>query len=250
MNSLTKLNTNLTSRTSHIVFLTVLNIIIFICIIYASWKLYKESMNFTPTPYPYNIVIITLKRAIDRHAHLHKTMKYPFSLYYGVDGKLLDAETKARHSIPGKISPSQVGIFLSHLTLWRSLQNKTTPTLIMEDDAVISRDLNIVDIRPVLDDFDIIYYGSCHNRKGKPINKYLYTSVNPICMHGYLVSQRGIHKLLQFFEGYKIIYDFDNILVDNLVKTGILKTYCVFPQIINQNNNLPTIADRFFYPSK
>ena len=249
MNSLTKIIPKLHTRTRDIVFLTILNIVFFICIMYTSWKLYKESIDFTPTPYPYNIVIITLKRAIDRHAHLHKTMKYPFSLYYGVDGKLLDAETKAQHSIPGKISPSQVGIFLSHLTLWRSLQNKTTPTLIMEDDAFITRDLNIVDIRPVLDDFDIIYYGSCRNRKGEPINKYLYTSVNPICMHGYLVSQRGVRKLLQFFEGYKIIYDFDNILVDNLVKTGLLKTYSVFPQIINQNNKLPAISDRFFHPS-
>lgn len=236
--------------TQNIVFLTMLNLIIIISIIYASWKLYKESISFTPTPFPYNIVIITLKRAIDRHAHLHKTMKYPFSLYYGVDGKLLDAETKAQHSIPGKISPSQVGIFLSHLTLWRSLQNKTTPTLIMEDDAVIVQDLNTVDIRPVLDNFDIIYYGSCYNKRGIQITKNLYTSVNPICMHGYLISQRGIRKLLQFFEGYKITIDFDNILVNNLVKTGILTTYSVFPQLINQNNNLPTIADRFFYPSK
>jgi GR25 family glycosyltransferase involved in LPS biosynthesis len=241
------MNTN--TKTTHIVFLTILNLIIFGCIIYASWKLYKESMNFTPTPYPYSIVIITLKRAIDRHAHLHKTMKYPFSLYYGVDGKLLDAETKSQHSIPGRISPAQVGIFLSHLTLWRSLQNKTTPTLILEDDAVIIKDLNIVNILPVLDDFDIIYYGSINNRKGKKITEYLYTSVNPICMHGYLISQRGIHKLLQFFEGYKIMYDFDNILVDNLVKTGILKTYSVFPQIIQQNNKLPAISDRFFHPS-
>lgn len=236
--------------TQNIVFLTMLNLIIIISIIYASWKLYKESISFTPTPFPYNIVIITLKRAIDRHAHLHKTMKYPFSLYYGVDGKLLDVETKAQHSIPGKISPSQVGIFLSHLTLWRSLQNKTTPTLIMEDDAVIVQDLNTVDIRPVLDNFDIIYYGSCYNKRGIQITKNLYTSVNPICMHGYLISQRGIRKLLQFFEGYKITIDFDNILVNNLVKTGILTTYSVFPQLINQNNNLPTIADRFFYPSK
>lgn len=237
------------TKTTHIVFLTILNIVIFICIIYASWKLYKESINFTPTTYPYNIVIITLKRAIDRHAHLHKTMKYPFSLYYGVDGKLLDTETRLKHSVPGRISPAQVGIFLSHLTLWRSLQNKTTPTLILEDDAVITQDLNTVNILPVLDDFDIIYYGSINNRKGTKITEYLYTSVNPICMHGYLISQRGVRKLLQFFEGYKIIYDFDNILVDNLVKTGILKTYSVFPQIITQNNKLPAISDRFFHPS-
>ena len=181
MNSVIHQNT----QTTHIVFLTILNIIILICIVYASWKLYNESITFIPTPYPYNIVIITLKRAIDRHAHLHKTMKYPFSLYYGVDGKLLDAETRLKHSVPGRISPPQVGIFLSHLTLWRSLQNKTTPTLILEDDAVITRDLNIVNILPVLDDFDIIYYGSINNRKGKKITEYLYTSVNPIGMHGY-----------------------------------------------------------------
>ncbi len=200
-----------------------------------------------PKKFPYDIVIITIKRAIDRQEHIYKTMEYPFELYYGVDGKMLSNEELNKHSIPGKISVSQVGIFLSHLTLWRKLRNKKIPTLIMEDDSFISGDLNIIDISPVLDNFDIIYYGSCYNKPGIQVNKHLYTSVKPIGMHGYLISQRGVNKLLDFFENYKITLDFDNILVEKLINTGILTTYSVFPPIINQKNeDLPTISDRFF----
>jgi GR25 family glycosyltransferase involved in LPS biosynthesis len=191
----------------------------------------------------YDAYVITLDKLNNRQKFITKTMTYPFQFFYGVDGKKLSQYEKDKCCNNSKMSDSQIGIFSSHKALWEKLKNKTTPTLIMEDDSVIIDNIEKV-ILP--NDFDIVYFGHCFESKGKQISKYVYKSINPICMHGYLISQKGIHKLLNFFNDphIKIDKDFDNFYVDNLVKTNKLITYSIFPQMIKQNNRLPSTADR------
>jgi GR25 family glycosyltransferase involved in LPS biosynthesis len=120
---------------------------------------------------------------------------------------------------------------LSHIKLWNQLANITEPVLILEDDAIINDDLNKLVIP---DDFDLVFIGHCYETMGQRINQFVYQSVKPICLHGYLVSPKGIKKLIKATQNTTRIEEpIDNYLAA-LIQQNYLISYSIHPEFISQ----------------
>ena len=224
-----------------------LNIILIILIIISIFliivKIFHESKDTS-----YDVYVITIPRLKERQKIISEHLKskgIEFKFHYGVDGKDLNQETIDKYANSDKLSRSQLGIFLSHYTLWEKIKNKSTPTLILEDDAIINDDINKVTIPK---DYDVIYFGHCYETKSdKQINEFLFESNFPRAAHGMLLSKNGVRKMLEFFKNRKVNIDFDVIYSYHLIKKEkILKAYSVFPTMIVQNPKIHSESERFF----
>jgi len=95
------------------------------------------------------ILVISLKKSLDRRKQVEQEMQ-KISLHWAflsaIDGSALDvppAEYK-----PNKVkilqgyalTPNEIGCYLSHKEGWKRCVEKNVPTLILEDDFVLSSD--------------------------------------------------------------------------------------------------------------
>ena len=102
------------------------------------------------------IFVISLARAKDRRAFMQKQLqdaRLEYEIWEAIDGKTL---SPADYQIPlndeywrkrrgWKLTPGEIGCFLSHWTLWREVANRgISVALILEDDAVLPRDMNFL----------------------------------------------------------------------------------------------------------
>ena len=93
------------------------------------------------------ILVISLKRSLDRRKQVEKEMQkisLPWSFLDAVDGSAL-AETPVEYK-PRKVellqgyalTPNEIGCYLSHKEAWKYCVRENIPTLILEDDFVLS----------------------------------------------------------------------------------------------------------------
>ena len=187
--------------------------------------------------------MISLKDADYRRKLMKDTIPYNFTFFDAIRGSELSEEQK--NEFPKFLGTNnELGCMLSHYTLWKKLINKSSPTLILEDDAEF---VHIIDDLNLPNDFDIVFLGHCREKKGRQINNKVYTSVEPICLHGYLVSQKGIKKLLDNFNKKTIHDPIDDYILD-LIKQNKLISYSLFPQHIIQKK-IPSQINIFFLRS-
>jgi len=92
------------------------------------------------------ILVISLKRSLDRRKQVEREMKkisLPWSFLDAVDGSAL-AETPVEYK-PRKVellqgyalTPNEIGCYLSHKEAWKYCVRQNVPTLILEDDFVL-----------------------------------------------------------------------------------------------------------------
>ena len=93
------------------------------------------------------ILVISLKRSLDRRKQVEKEMQkisLPWSFLDAVDGSALAAtpvEYKPRkvELLQGyALTPNEIGCYLSHKEAWKYCVRENVPTLILEDDFVLS----------------------------------------------------------------------------------------------------------------
>ena len=93
------------------------------------------------------ILVISLKRSLDRRKQVEKEMQkisLPWSFLDAVDGSALAAtpvEYKPRkvELLQGyALTPNEIGCYLSHKEAWKYCVQENVPTLILEDDFVLS----------------------------------------------------------------------------------------------------------------
>lgn len=102
-------------------------------------------MSFNPLPL--QILIISLKRSLDRRAKVEQELhKVPFSWSFmdAIDGSALNSPPPEYQPFKVKLlqgyelTPNEIGCYLSHKKAWTSCVDKNIPTLVFEDDFVLS----------------------------------------------------------------------------------------------------------------
>ena len=101
----------------------------------------------TATPLRLQILVISLRRSLDRRAKVEQEMQQislPWSFLDAVDGSALQSppsEYKALkvNLLQGyELTANEIGCYLSHKEAWKRCVEKNVPTLILEDDFVLT----------------------------------------------------------------------------------------------------------------
>jgi glycosyl transferase family 25 len=201
--------------------------------------------------------IITLKTELDRVRWVKSHILAQISdiccsqLYFAIDGRKMTVQEirwwidnnylkeNYKHN-PGAGIPfrqGQVGCALSHIRIWeRILQEQIPVACILEDDAKITNDnitetLNQV-VRELPADWDHcnLYH---HPKFAKRLNDpTLHLQDHPLIMKavpmwgtvGYLISQRGVKKLLRYT---KPIFNTIDEMIKDLITKNLIKSYMI-----------------------
>ena len=126
------------------------------------------------------IYVITLKRATERHLHIHQELEgLQYSLFYGADKNELDLEELAlqhkydpelaikKNIMHKRMTAGEVGCSLSHKMIYEEvIKHNYNKVLILEDDVVIDRkNIMLFDSisRELPDDWQLWYLGYTKN---------------------------------------------------------------------------------------
>jgi len=141
---------------------------------------------------------------------------------------------------------NEVGCYLSHLMLIKSLLNTQYKyTIIFEDDfKILNNDFNykINDIlNKLTDDFDILYIGNLNNNHGKKYKDEIY-SIN-LCNRifgtfGYIINNKNIYKIYKYL---LIIDDPIDIKYEYLINNNLIKAYVIYPILVGNIDTSSTI---------
>ena len=199
---------------------------------------YNYDLNYN---FKYDIYILTLDKNKDKHKFLINNIKDNFKFFYGLS--INNIEDKSNNIFIDKyiksnsINSIEICNFINHFNIWTLLKYKDTPTIILEDDIIISDSFYNYDLHDnIPKDFDIFYLGTNNNNYDDNICYNIYKTTNPNGLFGYLISNKGINKLLNHFENNKIDKSLDLYLINNLIINNILIAYTVFPNVIIKNN--------------
>jgi glycosyl transferase, family 25 len=194
------------------------------------------------------IYLINLDKSPDRLQYMKKQLNknnINFERFSAIDGSKLDTEKLTRTNMlkTNKMMIGAVGCSLSHINLWKKIQNSNHKyTLILEDDTIIMdnfwEQFNTYS-KQIPDDFDILYLGGS-NIDGRMISTNILTpkitksnSTKNTGMYGMIINKRVIPILLKHNIPIK-----DNI--DQVVKNHIfdkIKVYYIIPVLIKHNNS-------------
>jgi GR25 family glycosyltransferase involved in LPS biosynthesis len=143
-----------------------------------------------------------------------------------------------------KIKQENVGCYLSHHSLWKTLlwstefeiHGKDSQFTILEDDCSFRADWKenlMLASQSIPKDWDVLMIGSCcaEDKPKTAFGSNLYECKYPFCTHGYIV--RG--KCLQFLVDSSEVLDCP---IDILLSVDIfpkLKVYTILPRICDQD---------------
>jgi len=101
----------------------------------------------TATPLPLQILVISLRRSLDRRAKVEQEMQQislQWSFLDAVDGSALQSPPAEYKPLKVKwlqgyeLTANEIGCYLSHKEAWKHCVEKNIPTLILEDDFVLA----------------------------------------------------------------------------------------------------------------
>jgi len=101
---------------------------------------------------PIQILVISLKRSLDRRKQVEQEMQkisLPWNFLDAVDGAALVAPpieykpNKVKRLQGYALTPNEIGCYLSHKEAWKRCVEEKIPTLILEDDFVLSSDFEV-----------------------------------------------------------------------------------------------------------
>jgi len=165
------------------------------------------------------IYYINLDSSLERNDFMQKQfmkLKWQVERFSAVNGRELDnraifkklQKSNSHYTVP---SPGEIGIFYSHLNLWRKIANSNDEfALILEDDVLIKQELNEY-LPIILKNLKSFQMFDLSAKKGFfPVKKqridtqlefvqYLTPSLG---MQGRIVGKVFVQKILQKIEGY------------------------------------------------
>ena len=227
-------------------------IILLILLIFSFIFLYKFNLiesfsNDIP------IYVISLEEKIERKKYISNLLKdIKFTYFDAVNGKAINNEDMiiknqfVSHNYEDTHSKGQLGCLLSHLKLLIQLKNSNLDMyFILEDDIIFRKDFkmnNVLDIIKKIkniENYDFIFLGHCFEKEGKIIDKITYNntthniceSVQPQCLHSYIVTKKGANKILNL--NYKINLPIDNYY-SYLISKKIINSISFKDTLINQ----------------
>ena len=162
-----------------------------------------------------------------------------FKRFPGIDVNNLSKEILDKY-IPKEIQEygtnGLIGCGLSHLFIWKDAINKNYKNiLVLEDDITFTDNFNeyfLNVINEVPEDYDILYLGYKDNICNPPKDcsfNYVYKPYFPLNLHAYIVSSKGLKKLVNLIN--KIDDHIDWLIARNIDKLNI---YASKKKIVNQ----------------
>lgn len=192
------------------------------------------------------IYVINLDKSTDRLTNVSNELKkldFNFKRFSAIDGKKIsnkELDIFVSSLCKTYCTPSMIGCAMSHLKLWQLIYDlEYEKVLIFEDDikAQYDKETTYDTIKNMMNklpnDWDILFLGCffCNDSALKPTLSHLKGFHGG--MHSYVVSKRGVKKLLE--HNTKIFYHIDFQL---LITSPNLNKYYINPQLFVQNTNL------------
>ena len=157
--------------------------------------------------------VISLKHRLDRRDIFHKINDDKLGSYEFVDAvngreitynelKQAGYDTWDKWIDPiinTKITKGEIGCFLSHYQLWKECISQNTPFLIVEDDAVIKKELPYDEIKELIDqEYNFIYLGWLEMNKDNSlsINDKFVVPVYPYWGLAYVITPQAANILV------------------------------------------------------
>jgi glycosyl transferase family 25 len=200
---------------------------------------------------------------------MEKVLYIPFEFFDAIDGNYLlnTKESLSDYlkdilyyryqyiSSDTKLTSGEIGCFLSHVLLWKKIINENiSPALILEDDIILTENFHHY-VSCTIPDYDVIFLGHCDDSgygKGQVVKKIplndskelsVVTAKSPACTHAYLVTKRGVNRMLNYLDQKISKKPIDLEIVD-MVQFGIINAYQVFPTIVDQDHSIPSSIEK------
>lgn len=148
-----------------------------------------------------------------------------------------------------------IGCFLSHIKVWKRFiedkDNNDDNILVLEDDVIFEENFNeklklvLKDLKDLKDTNDILYLGYIGgnvinligsllgiNREEKIVTKNIIIPKTSLALHAYIISRKGINKILNNLEKNKLNHHFDYYLQS----LRELNCYSCYPRIAYQTS--------------
>jgi GR25 family glycosyltransferase involved in LPS biosynthesis len=206
-----------------------------------------------------DVYIISLNKSEELVKEISNFKLNPI-LVKGVNGKELtsnEINENTSYLYPYIGPRSAIGIGMSHINVWKMFLESGKPNcLIVEDDALFEDNfvekLNI-GLENTPKDYDILYLGcfGCQSQYNyhtlmhrqfnfKKINDYVSVPGIAFATHGYIVSKRGVKKLLKYLD--KNIYMHIDGCIQDLHKSNLIKEYVLNERIIYQSSTDSSVS--------
>lgn len=203
-----------------------------------------EEINVDLREFP--VYVISLPESQDRREYIKGQLEgYSYEIIDAVNGRMINDNELPQYIKRGRLRPGQIGCFMSHVNLWKRLNEseQTSPSIVLEDDAQIT--INLEEIKRLPNEFDIIFLGHCAEEEREKIfdagnGIQMQKSVYPRCTHGYIVSQRGAWKLINLMEENEHDLPVDEELA-KLILNEKISCFSTYPTVINAGGFESTI---------
>lgn len=136
-----------------------------------------------------------------------------------------------------ELTRGAIGCWLSHRNLWRSvLETDKEYALIFEDDCIMARNTHaILNESRVPADWDICLLGYMCNECAPTDCDEAVRVTKFFGLHGYMITRRGIEKILRSPKMQLITKQIDSVLCD-MIRDGEISVYALPEPIAWQNN--------------
>jgi|Laugresbdmm110sn_2_1035109.scaffolds.fasta_scaffold01045_3 hypothetical protein len=241
-------------------------IISFLLFIFTNFVLYLSSKykceNFLDNDSKYDIFTISLRHnnRIENINKQQEKLNKKIEIFDAVKGDKLNLNELIKQQI---LSPTanldtneikkkrQIGCYLSHYNIYKTIKNDNRYTIIFEDDLIIKTDNLLNKINEILKilndkniDFDILYLGNLKNNHGKQIQDNIYEvdlKTDLWGLHGYLINNKNINNIIN--ETKIIDMPIDNRIFES-IKENKIKSIVIYPNLIEQGGaSTSTIND-------
>jgi glycosyl transferase family 25 len=214
--------------------------------------IFKLALN----KFPVKTIVISLQRAQERRKNAEKQLishSADWEILEAIDGLRLQNfpleynEKKVGRLLGFSLTLSEIGCFLSHREAWLKCIEKNTPTLILEDDFVLSPNIHEA-INCLLENQDLwdiarlqALTDSAHVVKKECKNfKIVHNDGDPLGATAYLLKASSAKKLI--IHSNEIFEPLDHFL-EHSKKHG-LKMAAIKPYPVTTNGSDSTIFDR------
>lgn len=233
--------------------------IIFVILIIVFFSFYKKKFiqeNFVDKKIP-NIItyVINLDESPDRLKFIGNQLSeanMDFIRFKAINGKGLNVnKLYADGLVTAKwLKRGQIGVALSHITLWKTIKNwEEDIAIILEDDAIIPKNfwtrLKIC-LEQLPDNWDMMFLGGT-SIIGKKYSKNLLTpttvptkGIYNTGFFGYMINKKSIKTLIK--KSKPLVTAIDNQIKDHAFKD--LNVFYTYPPIISHNYNFSSDNNR------
>jgi len=165
-----------------------------------------------------------------------------YRFFYGIDGPKSGLVASVSYEVDKPESklvmhPKQLGCFLSHWMLWKSLDfdpNTPDAVQIFEDDVLLRPHWKETVERALTklpEDWDILFPGSCcaGDKRKKEYDSNLFEGF-PLCNHHYIVRKKALKTLIESNE--EVCQPID--IQSYYRSSPLLQSFIIFPRVSDQ----------------